>query len=36
MPRSRDEKVLLFNLSGQVLLDLSSFKSYLPGKIHDV
>ena len=30
------KKVLLFNLSGHGLLDLSSFESYLHGKIQDV
>ena len=30
------KKVLLFNLSGHGLLDLSSFETYLHGKIQDV
>jgi tryptophan synthase beta chain len=30
------KKVLLFNLSGHGLLDLSSYESYLSGKIQDV
>jgi tryptophan synthase beta chain len=33
---SGQKKVLLFNLSGHGLLDLSSFESYLHGKIQDV
>ena len=37
--KAREEgkkRVLLFNLSGHGLLDLSSFESYLHGKIQDV
>jgi tryptophan synthase beta chain len=37
--KTREEgkkRVLLFNLSGHGLLDLSSFESYLHGKIQDV
>ncbi len=30
------KRVLLFNLSGHGLLDLSSFESFLHGKIQDV
>ena len=30
------KRVLLFNLSGHGLLDLSSYESYLSGKIQDV
>ena len=30
------KRVLLFNLSGHGLLDLSSFETYLHGKIQDV
>ena len=31
-----EKRVILFNLSGHGLLDLSSFESYLHGKIQDV
>ena len=37
--RAREEgqkRVLLFNLSGHGLLDLSSYESYLHGKLSDV
>ena len=30
------KKVLLFNLSGHGLLDLSSYETYLHGKLQDV
>ena len=33
---SGQKKVLLFNLSGHGLLDLSSYESYLHGKLQDV
>ena len=33
---SGQKKVLLFNLSGHGLLDLSAFESYLHGKLQDV
>jgi tryptophan synthase beta chain len=33
---SGEKKVILFNLSGHGLLDLSAYESYLSGKIQDV
>ena len=33
---SGQKKVLLFNLSGHGLLDLSAFETYLHGKLQDV